>query len=57
MKLKLYPQWQTDGGKVQIKVGIPFAKNEEALKCLPLEHIPKYFKQIKLLFVILLAHP
>lgn len=45
MKLKLDPQWQRDGGKVQSKVGIAFAKNaEEALKCLPLEHIPKYFK-------------
>lgn len=43
MKVKPDPQWQTDGGKVQIKVGIAFAKNEEeALKCLPLEHIPKY---------------
>lgn len=25
--VKLDPQWQTDGGKVQIKVGIAFAKN------------------------------
>lgn len=51
--VKLDPQWQTDGGKF----GIAFAKNEEeALQCFPLEHIPEYFKQIKLVFVILLAH-